>query len=129
MGTKTHNLPRIDAASFAGSAKAAGVPALVPGKYPRAHPIEVFGREDGSVDFAFVFNGKWHLLPQSVCEHAAVEVGIQAGAFVSQINYASAVALFLTALEKHKWTVVAPKDSDPILDTLNRDARSIAVPK
>src|ERR1700681_699889 len=89
----------IDKASFADSAAKAGAPALIPGKYPRAWPIETFGREDGSLDFAFVFHGRWHRLPESVCEHAAVEVGIAAQAYIEPLNYARGVALFLAALE------------------------------
>lgn len=100
--------------SFAASAAKAGVPALVPGQYPRAWPIEVFGRPDGSLDFAFVFDGKWHVLPESACEHAAVEVGCLAGCYVSPINYASGVALFLTALGRHGWRVLPPTcDANP----------------
>src|ERR1700726_4087662 len=94
----------IDKPAFADSAAKAGAPALIPGKHPRAWPIETFGREDVSLDFAFAFHGRWHRLPESVCEHAAVEVGVSAGAFVSPLNYATAVALFLTALERHGWS-------------------------
>lgn len=114
----------IDKTAFADSAAKAGEPALIPGKYPRAWPIETFGREDGSLDFAFVLHGKWHRLPESVCEHAAVEIGIQAGAFVSPLNYATGVALFLTALEKHGWVVVAPNASDPMRDTRSQDEQN-----
>ncbi len=120
----------IDTASFAASAANAGAPALIPGKYPRAWPIEIFGRDDGGRDFAFVFRGEWHRLPMEAVDHAAVEVGCAARAYVDPLNYAGAVGLFLAALEKYGWTVVAPERSvGPILcndlkgssDTLSRN--------
>jgi hypothetical protein len=114
----------IDKAAFADSAAKAGAPVLIPGKYPRAWPIETFGREDGSVDFAFVFHDRWHRLPESACAHAAVEVGISAGAFVAPLNYATGVALFLTALERQGWIVLAPNAPDSILDTQTQDELS-----
>jgi hypothetical protein len=111
----------IDKAAFADFAAKAGAPALIPGKYPRAWPIEIFGREDGSLDFAFVFHGKWYLLPEGVCEHAATEVGMSAGAIVSPLNYATGVVLFLTALERQGWVVVPSNAPDSILDTRIQD--------
>jgi hypothetical protein len=122
MGTEAAR--KIDHASFAASAAKAGTPALIPGQYPRAWPIETFGREDGSRDFAFVLRGEWLRLPESVCEHAAVEVGIQAGAFVSPLNYAAGVALFLTALERQGWVVLAPNASDPKRDMHRQDKQN-----
>jgi hypothetical protein len=106
----------IDKAAFADSAAKAGAPALIPGKYPRAWPIEIFGREDGSVDFAFVWKGKWRRMPLSVVEHAAVEVGIAAEAYIDPLNYAQGAALFLAALEKQRWLIAAPNEHDPMLD-------------
>ena len=76
--TSRHDRPdyeeRINKSSFAASAASAGTPSLIPGLYPRAHPVEVFARPDGSVDYAFVWEGEWHLLPESALEHAATEV-------------------------------------------------------
>jgi hypothetical protein len=82
--------------------------ALEPGKYPRAEPIEVYGQADGSADFEFVLNGKICRLPLSAVEHAAVEVGIAAGAYISPLNYAQGVAVFLAALDKQEWLVRPP---------------------
>src|SRR4051794_25162918 len=95
----------VDEAAFAASAAEAGAPALIPGKYPRAWPIEVFGRDDGECDFAFVFHGDWCRLPIEAVDHAAVELGCACGMYVDPLNYASGVALLLAALEKHGWRV------------------------
>lgn len=76
------------------------------------------------MDFAFVLNGRWHRLPESACEHAAMEVSVSSGACVSPLNYALAVALFLTALERHGWLVVPPNESDPMLCKHPQDERS-----
>lgn len=107
----------IDKASFAASAAKAGAPELRPGYYPRAHPIEVFGNEDGSCDFAFVWKGKWHRLPLSSVDHAAVEIGISAEAYVSPLNYATGVVFFLAALERLGWYVSPPKSNTDIEDS------------
>jgi hypothetical protein len=83
--------------------------ALEPGKYPRAEPIEIYGHTDGSADFEFVLDSEAHRLPLSVVEHAAVEVGIAARAYIDPLNYAQGVALFLAALRKQSWTVLPPR--------------------
>jgi hypothetical protein len=108
-------------AAFAASAEKAGVPALIPGRYPRAWPVETFGREDGTCDFAFVFHGKWHRLPESALEHAATEVSVSSGAVVSTLNYVRGVALLLTALEGQKWVVLAPNETNSMRDKQNPD--------
>ena len=81
-------------------------PELVTGFYPRAHPIEVFGREDGHCDFAFLFHGRWHRLPFEAVDHAAVEVGSTVGVYIDPLSYAAGVGLFLAALEKCGWRIV-----------------------
>src|SRR6202035_738846 len=94
-------------AALAASAKMAGTPELVPGIYPRAHPVEVFGR-GGGLDIAFVFDAKWHRLPDSAYKHAATEVARRAGASISAEDYASGAAFFLTALRNYGWVVLPP---------------------
>lgn len=100
-------------------------PELIPGKYPRAWPVEVYAQADGSYDFEFCFGGAWHRLPLSVLDHAATEVSVSCGADVSQFNYAKGVALLLAALEKHNWTVLPPRRApvvDPTHDRRSQDA-------
>lgn len=98
----------IDKAALDASAAKAGEPALIPGQYPRAWPIEVYGREDGSCDFEFVLDGKWHRLPLTAADHAAAEVGTASRTYISPLNYAKSAAIFLTALRRNGWTVSPP---------------------
>lgn len=108
------------AAALTSSAKRAGTPELIPGVYPRAHPVEVFGRR-GGLDIAFVFDGKWRRLPDDSYKHAATEVSRHSEASISAEDYASGAAFFLTALRKHGWIVLPPSAPYPVLDMPSQD--------
>jgi hypothetical protein len=104
-------------AALVAAAMAAEEPELEPGSYPRALPVEVFGRK-GGLDIAFIFDRKWRRLPDSVFEHAAVEVGRQCGKEVTAEDYAAGAAFFLTALRRAGWDISPRSLNDPSFDTL-----------
>jgi hypothetical protein len=108
------------AAALAVSAKRAATPELIPGVYPRAHPVEVFWRGSG-LDIAFVFDGEWRRLPDGAYKHAATEVSRHSETSISAEDYASGAAFFLAALRKNGW-VVLPPTSDAVLDMPSQDA-------
>lgn len=97
-------------------------PKLIRGEYPRAWPIEVLTRADGSQDFEFCLDGEWHRLPLSAVEHAATEVAIASCADIPPLNYAQGVALLLAALRKQNWLVRPPRlADDPNYDRHSQD--------
>jgi hypothetical protein len=98
-----------------------GTPELIPGVYPRAHPVEVFWRS-GGLDIAFVFDGKWRRLPDGAYKHAATEVSRHSETSISAEDYASGAAFFLTALRKNGWVVLPPTAPDSVLDMPSQDA-------
>jgi hypothetical protein len=104
-------------AALAASERIADEPELRHGAYPRAHPVEVFGRKDG-LDIAFIFDGQEQRLPDSVFEHAAVEVGYQCGKEVTAEDYASGAVFFLTALRRAGWDISPSSGCDPSFDML-----------
>ena len=56
-----------------------------------------------------------------------LRAGLTAGGiacFVSPLNYATGVALFLTALERQGWIVVAPNAADSTFDIQTQDELS-----
>jgi hypothetical protein len=83
-------------------------PKLIPGKYPRAWPIEVHGHADGTGDFGFCLDGEWQRLPLSALYHAVTEVSVAEQVCISPLSYAQGVALLLVALRKQGWVVLPP---------------------
>jgi hypothetical protein len=116
-----HRCP-VDEISFAASAALAPVPSLVPGRYPRAWPVEEFTLPDGSSQFAVALDGVWNLIPETALQHAAFEVGVSSDAVITTANYARGVALLVTALRKCGWVVEAPIASRSNPDRHSRGA-------